>query len=145
MTKSASIWQREASSVLRQLMKKHSVTSDELALRLKLLGIPVSGQAVRNKLPRGTFSAAFFLAAIASMKASRVTLHGSELAKFKEKEAANSAAERLAEVEAAAQKKADAEKRKLQLETIRKAGIRSDLPAEVNRIISKMKKVKGKK
>jgi hypothetical protein len=145
MTKQASIWQQEASRVLRKLMSDHSVNPDELARRLAKLGIRVSGQAVRNKLPRGTFSAAFLLAAIASMRTARVTLRGRELAALRENEVAKGAAAKLAEAGAAAQETADAEKSRWQLEALEKMGFRPDLPVALNRAVAKVKKAKGKK
>jgi len=145
VNKNASIWQQEASRRLRKLMSEHSVTTDELARRLALLGMDVTGQAVRNKVSRGAFSAAFLLAAIASMKAAHVMLRGRELAALRENKAAKGAAEKLARVETAAQEKADAEKSRLQLEALEKMEIRSALPVALNRAIAKVKKATGNK
>ena len=137
------VWQAQASQVLRRLMKKHSVTADELARRLTLLGLKTSGQAIRNKLPRGTFSAAFFLAAIAAMKTARVTLRSRELSN--PKETGRVAVEVQAKEVAAALERAEADIRRQQRERLTELAKRPGLPEAEKRKLERLLRAMGKK
>lgn len=73
------LWELQASELLQELMAARQVTAGELARRLGEVGVELSGQAIRNKLGRGTFSAAFLLAAISCLDASSVKLSPKQL------------------------------------------------------------------
>ena len=59
-------WAERTKRFLKVELKRHDVTHEELARRLTDLGMPETKASVANKISRGGFAAAFFLA---SMKA----------------------------------------------------------------------------
>ena len=60
-------------------MSEHNITAVELARRLQTVGVAVSAQAIRNKLGRGTFPAAFFFAAIACIRGAKIRVASDDL------------------------------------------------------------------
>ncbi len=54
-----SIWNEHVKRSLKAEMVKRGITNEELAKRLSELGSTESSSGVRNKINRGTFSAAF--------------------------------------------------------------------------------------
>lgn len=141
--KEISVWQAQASEVLRDLMKMHAVTADELARRVTALGLNTSGQAVRNKLPRGTFSAAFFLAAIAAMKTARVTLRSRKLSDPNQRTRITSTIQ--AKKDAAALFDSEADVRRRQRERIASLAARPGIPEAERRKLKKLLKEMGTK
>ncbi|MBR0801766.1 hypothetical protein JQ615_41230 [Bradyrhizobium jicamae] len=68
-------WVRRASAFLKSEMKKADVTYAELVKRLKKHGLKDETEAgITMKLKRGTFSAVFFLACVASLEIEQVAL-----------------------------------------------------------------------
>lgn len=57
----ASVWEREASRILRSEVKRAGCTYAALAHRLQAVGLQYSEHAVRNKLSRGSFGFDFVL------------------------------------------------------------------------------------
>lgn len=60
-------WEQRAARCLRVEMARGGVNFPELARRMSAVGRPVSPQSLRNKLSRGSFSAAFFLEALSAL------------------------------------------------------------------------------
>jgi len=60
-------WPQRASRYLKAELKRQGVTYDELARRLNEIGFSETKASIANKISRGAFTAAFFLA---SLKAS---------------------------------------------------------------------------
>lgn len=135
MTKRREDWQEEAGRMLRKLMQDHSITPDELASRLTLLGVGVTGQAVRNKVGRGSFSAAFLLAAIASMRTARVTLRARELVGRGLEEEVDE--ENNAKAKVATKERAVTDEEVQQVARMRKEGFRPGTPEKVRRKMEK--------
>lgn len=68
-------WAEHASQYLKAELKRHSVTYDELAERLKKQGYKEETKAsIANKLSRGTFPTPFFLACLVAIGAEVVRL-----------------------------------------------------------------------
>jgi len=64
-----------ASRYLKAELKRADVTYEELAKRLKKHGLPAETvDSIKAKLKRGTFSATFFLAALAALELDGVRL-----------------------------------------------------------------------
>lgn len=57
-------WNERASRYLKAELKRQGVTYDELAVRLNAIGIQETKASISNKISRGAFTAAFFLAAL---------------------------------------------------------------------------------
>ena len=67
--KSDKEWADRTARYLKAQLKRHDITYDELAERLKPLGYDGETRAsIANKLARGTFPAPFLLAAMAAME-----------------------------------------------------------------------------
>lgn len=60
-------WAERTKRFLKAELKRADVTYEELAKRLKKHGFEETAASVANKLKRGTFSATFFLAAMAAI------------------------------------------------------------------------------
>ncbi len=54
-------WAEKAKRLLRAEMARNGVTYEELAIRLAAIGIADNSPNLRNKVSRGTFTAAFLL------------------------------------------------------------------------------------
>ena len=67
-------WAERARAFLKAELKKAKVTYAELARRLKEHGLKETEASITNKLKRGTFSAVFFLAALAALGLGTLTL-----------------------------------------------------------------------
>lgn len=62
-------WADRTARYVKAQLKRHAITYDELAERLKPLGYDGETRAsIANKLARGTFPAPFLLAAMAAME-----------------------------------------------------------------------------
>jgi hypothetical protein len=73
--KSQEEWAARVSGFLKVKMKEAGVTYGQLSKRLKKNGFRNETEAgITMKLKRGTFSAAFFLACVASLELHHVTL-----------------------------------------------------------------------
>lgn len=57
-------WNERASRYLKAELKRQGVTYDDLAARLNAIGFQETKASISNKISRGTFTAAFFLAAL---------------------------------------------------------------------------------
>lgn len=55
------VWAEKAKRLLRAEMARQGVTYDDLARRLEVVGITDNPPNLRNKVSRGTFTAAFLL------------------------------------------------------------------------------------
>jgi len=64
-------WNERASRYLKAELKRQGVTYDDLAARLNAIGFQETKASISNKISRGAFTAAFFLA---SLKAAGVQL-----------------------------------------------------------------------
>jgi hypothetical protein len=62
MPTKAGNWEERARRFLKAELKRADVTYEELATRLKKLGLEETEASVANKLVRGTFPATFLLA-----------------------------------------------------------------------------------
>jgi uncharacterized protein DUF6471 len=60
-------WAERASRHVKSQLKKHDLTYDDLAERLKEHGFTESRASVANKLARGTFPTPFYLAALVAI------------------------------------------------------------------------------
>jgi 3-mercaptopyruvate sulfurtransferase SseA len=54
-------WNERAANLLKSELKRHGVTYAELVAKLAKIGIAEKEVHVRNKLSRGSFTAAYFL------------------------------------------------------------------------------------
>ena len=54
-------FEEEAKAILKSELKRNRLTYAELADRFTRLGVPMTEPTLRNKISRGSFSAAFFL------------------------------------------------------------------------------------
>ena len=54
-------WNEKAANLLKSELKRHGVTYAELVEKLAKIGIAEKEVNVRNKLSRGSFTAAYFL------------------------------------------------------------------------------------
>lgn len=57
-------WNERASRYLKAELKRQGVTYDDLAVRLNAIGFQETKASISNKISRGAFTAAFFLAAL---------------------------------------------------------------------------------
>jgi len=60
-------WMNRASAFIKAEARKADVTYEELVKRLKKHGFKETKASVTNKLARGTFNAAWFLACLAAL------------------------------------------------------------------------------
>lgn len=54
-------WSAKASNLLKSELKRRGLTYADLVQKLDKIGIPEKEVNIRNKLSRGTFTAAYFL------------------------------------------------------------------------------------
>lgn len=57
-------WNERASRYLKAELKRQGVTYDDLAARLNAIGFQETKASISNKISRGAFTAAFFLASL---------------------------------------------------------------------------------
>jgi hypothetical protein len=57
-------WNEKASRYLKAELKRQGVTYEELAARLNEMGFQETKASISNKISRGAFTAAFFLASL---------------------------------------------------------------------------------
>lgn len=57
-------WNERASRYLKAELKRQGVTYDDLATRLNAIGFQETKASISNKISRGAFTAAFFLASL---------------------------------------------------------------------------------
>ncbi len=68
-------WADRTARYVKAQLKKHNVTYDELAVRLKPYGYEgETRSSIANKLSRGTFPAPFLLATMAAMEEGAIKL-----------------------------------------------------------------------
>lgn len=67
-------WPDRAKQYLKAELKRRSVTHEELAALLKKHGVKETKASIASKLSRGTFTAGFFLAALAAIGCENVRL-----------------------------------------------------------------------
>ena len=67
-------WEDRARLFLKAEIKHADVTYEELATRLKKHGVTENAASIANKLARGTFAAAFFLARLAALELEGIRL-----------------------------------------------------------------------
>jgi Domain of unknown function (DUF6471) len=70
----AKSWEDRARLFLKAEIKRANITYEELATRLKPHGVTENAASIANKLARGTFAAAFFLACLAALELDGVRL-----------------------------------------------------------------------
>ena len=68
LVKSGKAWEDRVRLFLKAEIKRAGLTYEELAKRLKVHGLEETQASIANKLARGTFSAAFLLAVIATLE-----------------------------------------------------------------------------
>lgn len=61
-------WEDRARLFLKAEIKRADITYEELAARLAAHGLKENAASIANKLARGTFAAAFFLACLAALE-----------------------------------------------------------------------------
>ena len=67
-------WPLRASRYLKAELKRQGVTYDELARRLNENGFNETKASIANKISRGAFTAAFFLASLSAISVAIVRL-----------------------------------------------------------------------
>lgn len=72
--KTRSDWEARAAKLLKAKAQECEVNYDELAKRMKKHGFAETRASITNKLARGTFPVAFFLAALAALELEGVRL-----------------------------------------------------------------------
>jgi hypothetical protein len=75
LAKTEQEWADRAARHLKAELKRADVTYEELASRLKAHGFNETKASIANKLARGTFSATFFLAVLASLECEAINLN----------------------------------------------------------------------
>jgi hypothetical protein len=70
----AKSWENRARLFLKAEIKRDDITYEELAMRLEPHGVTENAASIANKLARGTFAAAFFLACLAALELEGVRL-----------------------------------------------------------------------
>lgn len=67
-------WEDKARRFVKAELKRADLTYDDLAKRLKKHGLEETEASIANKLKRGTFAAAWFLAVLAALELEGVRL-----------------------------------------------------------------------
>lgn len=67
-------WNAEASNLLKSELKKRGVTYGQLVTNLAAIGVREKEVNVRNKLSRGTFTAAYLLQCLTAIGATTIHL-----------------------------------------------------------------------
>jgi hypothetical protein len=68
-------WNAEAANLLKSELKRRGVTYAQLVASLAAIGVPEKEVNVRNKLSRGTFTAAYLLQCLRAIGATTLRLH----------------------------------------------------------------------
>jgi hypothetical protein len=68
-------WNEKAANLLKAELKRHGVTYAELVEKLAKIGVEEKEVNVRNKLSRGTFTAAYMLQCLSAIGAHTLHLH----------------------------------------------------------------------
>jgi len=67
-------WNAKAANLLKSELKRHGVTYAQLVEKLAKIGIEEKEVNVRNKLSRGSFTAAYLLQALTALEVSELRL-----------------------------------------------------------------------
>jgi hypothetical protein len=67
-------WNAKAANLLKSELKKHGLKYSDLVAKLAEIGVDEKEVNVRNKLSRGSFTAAYFLQCLAAVGARSVRL-----------------------------------------------------------------------
>ncbi len=67
--KTKNYWSQRARNLLKGELARRGVTYSDLAVRLKEIGVKETPENIRNKINRGTFSAAFLLQVLQALGA----------------------------------------------------------------------------
>ncbi|MFT4089612.1 MAG: DUF6471 domain-containing protein [Asticcacaulis sp.] len=67
-------WEKKAANLLKAELKLKGITYAELVTKLSEIGIEEKEGNVKNKLSRGTFSAAFFLQCLTAIGANQLII-----------------------------------------------------------------------
>ena len=67
-------WNEKAANLLKSELKRHGVTYAELVKKLAKIGIAEKEVNVRNKLSRGSFTAAYFLQGLEAIRVKELRL-----------------------------------------------------------------------
>lgn len=67
-------WQKQARQIVRAELVRRGVTYDQLATRLRAIGVDETERSIANKMSRGTFSFVFALQCLKAMGAKSVSL-----------------------------------------------------------------------
>lgn len=67
-------WEARAAQLLKDKTRECEISYEELAKRMKKHGFSETKASITNKLARGTFPVAFFLAALAALELDGVQL-----------------------------------------------------------------------
>ena len=86
MAKDGDQWEKAAKRVLRTALARHDMRQTDLAARLAEDGSAVSLMAIRNKLSRGTFTAAFLLRCLDAIGCATIDLGDARVPKAREKQ-----------------------------------------------------------
>ncbi len=70
--KTKEFWAQRARNLLKGELVRRGVSYADLAVRLKAMGIDDAPENIRNKINRGTFSAAFLLQVLQAIGASSI-------------------------------------------------------------------------
>lgn len=69
---SSLVWEREARRILKALIVRDGCSAKELSRRLQKSGLTIEPKALANRINRGTFGFAFFLAVANVLEVDRV-------------------------------------------------------------------------
>lgn len=72
--KTKNYWSQRARNLLKGELARRGITYSELVVRLKEIGVKETPENIRNKINRGTFSAAFLLQVLQAIGATSVDL-----------------------------------------------------------------------
>ncbi len=73
--KTKNYWSQRARNLLKGELARRGVTYSDLAVRLKEIGVKETPENIRNKINRGTFSAAFLLQALQAVGCKNLDIH----------------------------------------------------------------------
>ena len=71
-------WQEHVKDMLKAELTRRHVTYRDLAEKLQAIGVETNDRAIRNKLSRGGFSAAFFFQCMDAIGCRVIRLHDDE-------------------------------------------------------------------
>ena len=67
-------WNQRASAILKSTLIRRNIKYNELADRLRILGVEETQSSISNKISRGTFSFTFFLQCMESLNIKDIRL-----------------------------------------------------------------------